>query len=68
MRKFGQILIVLGLAGFFYASSSGQGAPEAGASVSAALSSPAGRLELLRYASATAAFIGILLALFPKGR
>ena len=70
MRNFGAILLLLGLIGFFYASSQAsehQPAPE-GASVSEELETPAGRWEMLRYASAGAAGLGLLLALFPKGR
>jgi hypothetical protein len=70
MRRFGQILILVGLLGFVYASSAQDGTPPApeGVSLSAEMASPGGRLELLRYGSAGAAFLGVLLALFPKGR
>ena len=70
MRNFGLLLIVVGIAGFLYASSAreeGAAVPE-GASLTQEIASPAGRLELLRYGAAGAAFVGVLLALFPKGR
>jgi hypothetical protein len=68
MRRFGLLLLVIGLGGFFYASSlSAPPVPE-GTSVSQEIQSPAGRIELLRYASGGAALVGLLLSMFPKGR
>jgi hypothetical protein len=70
MRQLGGILVLCGLVGFVYFSSALEGAPprDPQASLSQEIATPGGRLELLRYASAGAAAIGILLALFPKGR
>jgi hypothetical protein len=70
MRNFGGILLLLGVLGFFYASSrldEVEPLPP-GVSVSEGLEQPAGRWELARYGCAGAAGIGLLLALFPKGR
>ena len=70
MRNFGAVLLLVGLLGFFYASSQAvkyEPAP-AGASLSEELETPAGRWEIARYASAGAAALGLLMALFPKGR
>jgi hypothetical protein len=70
MRNFGGILLLLGVLGFFYASTQmeDQEPLPPGVSVSEGLDHPAGRWELARYACAGAAGIGLLLALFPKGR
>ena len=70
MRNFGGILLLLGVIGFFYASSrmeKHEPLPQ-GVSVSQGLDKPAGRWEMARYACAGGAGIGLLLALFPKGR
>ncbi|HEY7410116.1 MAG TPA: hypothetical protein VII13_05215 [Vicinamibacteria bacterium] len=70
MRTLGLVLILAGAGGFLYAS--GRAAevesPPAGISVGEAARTEAGRLELIRYGSAGAALVGIVLALFPKGR
>ncbi len=70
MRNFGGILLLLGILGFFYASQQleKQDAIPSGVSVSESLERPAGRWEVARYACAGAAGIGLLMALFPKGR
>ena len=70
MRNFGGILLLLGIIGFFYASTQMEEHEPlpAGVSVSEGLEKPAGRWEMARYACAGAAGIGLLLALFPKGR
>jgi len=70
MRNFGGILLLLGIVGFFYASSQLEGhePPAAGATLSEELQTPAGRWEMVRYGSAGAAALGLLMALFPKGR
>jgi hypothetical protein len=70
MRNLGGILLLLGILGFFYATSQMEqhDPPPAGASVSEELGTPAGRWEMGRYASAGAAVLGLLMALFPKGR
>ncbi len=70
MRAFGGVLMLAGALGFMTAS---QKLAESGPlpehlSVSEALHDPAGRWDLGRYGCATAAFVGLLLALFPKGR
>lgn len=60
----------MGVLGFFYATSrldEVEPLPP-GVSVSEGLEQPAGRWELARYGCAGAAGIGLLLALFPKGR
>jgi hypothetical protein len=70
MRNLGGILLLLGILGFFYSSTrleDSEPLPE-GVSVSEGFEQPAGRWELARYACAGAAGIGLLLALFPKGR
>jgi hypothetical protein len=70
MRNFGGILLVLGVLGFFYASSRLEEAPQlpAGLSVTEGLKAPAGRWEMARYACAGVAGFGLLMAMFPKGR
>lgn len=70
MRNFGGILLLLGIVGFLYCSSRlSDVAPLApGLSVSEGLHEPAGRWEMARYACAGGAGLGLLMALFPKGR
>jgi hypothetical protein len=70
MRNLGGILILVGVIGFFYCSSQLEGAtpPAPDTSLSEAIASPGGRWEFGRYACAGAAGIGVILALFPKGR
>ena len=70
MRNFGAILLLLGILGFFYASSrldEVEPLPE-GLSVSEGLKEPAGRWEMARYGCGAAAGFGLLMAMFPKGR
>jgi len=70
MRNFGGILLLLGILGFFYAGSQlekHEPLPP-GVSLGEGLEKPAGRWEMTRYACAGAAGIGLLLAMFPKGR
>jgi hypothetical protein len=70
MRNFGAVLMLLGILGFFYASSRLERVaplPE-GLSVSEGLKLPAGRWEMARYGCAAAAGFGLLIAMFPKGR
>ena len=70
MRNLGGIVLLLGILGFFYASSrlsDLEPVPE-GLSVREELSYPAGRWEMARYGCAAAAGFGLLMALFPKGR
>jgi hypothetical protein len=70
MRNFGGILLLLGILGFFYASTQMEKHPPvpAGVSITEGLDKPAGRWEMARYVCAGAAGIGLLLAMFPKGR
>ena len=70
MRNFGGIMLLLGILGFFYASQQVEEHEPAppGTSVSEELDRPAGRWEVARYVCAGVAGIGLLLALFPKGR
>jgi hypothetical protein len=70
MRNLGGILVLVGVLGFFYAGAQLDKAEPLppGTSVSDSLSLPAGRWELVRYGCAGAALLGVLLALFPKGR
>jgi hypothetical protein len=70
VRNFGAVLMLVGVLGFFYASSRlGDVAPLGeGLSVSEGLREPAGRWEMARFACAAAAGFGLLIALFPKGR
>ena len=70
MRNFGAILLVLGILGFFYATSRlGEMEPlPEGLSVAEGLREPAGRWDMTRYGCAAAAGLGLLMAMFPKGR
>lgn len=70
MRNFGGTLLLLGILGFFYSSSriDDLGPLPAGLSVSEGLKEPTGRWELARYAFGAVAGIGLLMAMFPKGR
>ncbi len=70
MRKFGGILLLLGIFGFFYATSKTaelEPVPE-GLGVRESLQYPAGRWEVASYAIAAVAGMGLLLLLFPQGR
>ncbi len=70
MRNFGGILLLLGVLGFFFASGQlGRLEPvPSGLSLRETLQYPAGRWEFVRYGCAGAGAVGLLLALFPKGR
>jgi hypothetical protein len=70
VRNFGAVLLLLGIVGFLYCSSrlSDVEPLPAGLSVSESLEQPAGRWEMARYACATAAGFGLLMAWLPKGR
>jgi hypothetical protein len=70
MRNFGAVLLLLGILGFFYASSRlDEAAPlPEGISVTEGLRQPAGRWEMARFGCGAAAGIGLLVAMFPKGR
>ena len=68
MRNLGGILLLLGILGFFYASSQLEDlepVPQ-GLSVSDGMRYPAGRWDVARYVCAAAAGFGLLLALVPK--
>ncbi len=70
MRNFGAVLLLLGILGFFYASSRlSESEPlPPGISVAEGLREPAGRWEMARYGAAAVAGFGLLMAMFPKGR
>ena len=70
MRNFGAVLLLLGLLGFFYSSSRLDEVepPPEGLSISEGLKEPAGRWEMARYGCGAAAGVGLLMAMFPKGR
>ena len=70
MRNFGGILLLLGILGFFYASArlSDLGPAPQDASMSVTLEDPAARWEMARYGCAAAGLVGLLMALFAKGR
>jgi len=70
MRNLGAVLLLLGILGFFYSSSrldAVEPLPE-GLSVSEGLKEPAGRWEMARYGCLGLAGVGLLMAMFPKGR
>jgi hypothetical protein len=70
MRNLGGILLLLGVIGFFYASSRVDAlapVPD-GLGVRESLEYPAGRWDMARYGSAVVAGFGLLMTLFPKGR
>ena len=70
MRNLGAVLLLLGILGFFYSSSRIDeiGPLPEGLSVSEGLKEPAGRWEMARYGCGAAAGLGLLMAMFPKGR
>lgn len=70
MRNFGFVLLLAGVAGFFYCSSrAAEFEPlRDGLSVSESLETERGRWDTGRYACAAAAFMGIVLAMVPQGR
>ena len=70
MRNFGIVVLIFGILAFFYASSRLDDAaplPD-GLSIRESLERPAGRWQMARYACGGAAGLGLLFALFPKGR
>jgi hypothetical protein len=70
MRNLGGILLLAGVFGFFYCSaqlSHLEPVPD-GKRIVESLQYPAGRFEVGRYAAAMAAAVGVILAMFPKGR
>jgi hypothetical protein len=70
MRNFGGICLLLGIAGFLYFSSLQSALPDlpANLSISQTLEYPAGRYEMGKYVAAIIGALGVLLALFPRGR
>jgi hypothetical protein len=70
MRGFGFLLLAAGILGFLYFGSrlSGLEPVPAGVELGDYMRYEAGKAELLRYASAFVALLGVLLAMFPKGR
>lgn len=70
MRNFGGVLLLLGVFGFFYASSQLEKYEPVppGKSVGEGLEYPAGKWDLARYGCAAAAGFGLLMAIYPKGR
>jgi hypothetical protein len=70
MRTLGGLLLLGGIIGFLYCSSQLselQPVPE-GVDLGRYLDYDAGKYELGRYASLVGAMVGLVLALFPKGR
>ncbi|HET7291616.1 MAG TPA: hypothetical protein VFM88_04260 [Vicinamibacteria bacterium] len=70
MRKLGLAMFLVGAFAFFYCSGQMDAYPElpAGLSVEEAWRYPQGRYQVGQYAAAFVGFVGILLAMFPKGR
>lgn len=70
MRNFGFVLLLAGVAGFFYCGSRASAFEplRAGLSVSESLETERGQWDAGRYACAAAAFTGIVLAMLPRGR
>jgi len=70
MRNFGFVLLLAGVAGFFYCSSRrAEFEPlRAGLSVSESLDTERGKWDAGRYGCAAAAFAGLLLTMVPQGR
>jgi hypothetical protein len=70
MRNFGFVVMVLGIAGFFYCSAklSEAGTVPQGESIGTTVQTSAGRWEIGRYACAGAGAFGFLMMMFPKGR
>jgi hypothetical protein len=70
MRTLGGLLLLIGAVGFFYCSSQLSELPPVpdGTSLGDYVRYESGKFELGRYVGMCAALVGILLALFPKGR
>ncbi len=70
MRTLGCLLLAAGIGGYLWSGEqlAGQNPVPEGATLQEHFALPAGRLEIVRYASACAAGIGLLLVFFPKGR
>jgi hypothetical protein len=70
MRSLGLVLLLGGVFGFVYSGDElkKHGPLPEGLSLSQSLEYPGGRWEVARFACGVGAGIGLLLALFPKGR
>jgi hypothetical protein len=70
MRLSGLVLLVGGVAAFFYCSSrlSGLGPIPDGIPIGDYFNYEAGKWEMGRIGAAVAALVGVLLSMFPKGR
>jgi hypothetical protein len=70
MRNLGFVLLLAGVAGFFYCSSraSAYEPLRPGLSVGESLDTERGQWDAGRYACAAAAFTGLVLAMLPQGR
>jgi hypothetical protein len=72
MRNLGGILLLAGILGFFYASSRlsdlGSAPASEELSVGELAHNPAARWQIVRYACGGIGLMGLLLALYPKGR
>jgi hypothetical protein len=70
MRTLGAVLVVLGIVGFVLASDQIEkmGPPAYELELGEYLRHPTGRMELLKYGAAVTGAVGLLLALYPKGR
>jgi hypothetical protein len=70
MRNFGLILLVAGVAGFFYCGSRASELEplRAGLSVEESLQTDRGKWDAGRYAGAAFAFTGLVLTMLPRGR
>jgi hypothetical protein len=69
MRNFGFVLVLVGIAGFFYCSSRASELQplRPGLSVAESLETERGQWDAGRYACAAAAFMGFVLTMVPKG-
>ena len=69
MRNFGFVLVVVGIAGFFYCSSRASELQplRQGLSVGESLETERGQWDAGRYGCAAAAFMGFVLTMVPKG-
>jgi hypothetical protein len=70
MRNLGILALVVGILGFLYAGDRAQQEEPMppGLTATESLSYPAGRWEMARFGLAGLAGLGLLLAMFPKGR
>jgi hypothetical protein len=70
MRNFGIVAFVLGVLLFIYAGDQEKGYEPvpAGETAFESLDYPAGRWQMARYGGAALAGLGVLMAMFPKGR